>query len=132
MLAIFQSKIPYLPVSYKKVKIKIYKTVILPVVLHGCERWSLTLGEEHRLRVFEKRLLRRIFGPKREEYGSWRKLHNDELNYLYSSENIVRLIKSRRMSWDGHVAHVGERRGLYTVFVGRPEGKIPLVRPRRI
>jgi hypothetical protein len=77
----------------KKVKIKTYKTVILPVVLYGCETWSLTLREKRRLGVFENRVLRRIFGPKREEAGSWRKLHNDELHGLYSSTNIVRLIK---------------------------------------
>jgi hypothetical protein len=74
-------------------KIKLYKTVILPVVLYGCETWSLTLGEEHRLRVFENRVLRKMFGPKREEDGSWRKLQNDELHSLYSSSNIVRVIK---------------------------------------
>jgi hypothetical protein len=77
-----------------------YKTVILPVVLYGCETWSLTLGEEHRLRVFENRVLRKIFGPKREEHGSWGKLHNDKLHSLYSSQNIVRAIKSRRL-WGG-------------------------------
>jgi hypothetical protein len=76
----------------KNLNIKIYKTVIFPVVLYGCETWSLTLGEEHRLRFFEKRVLRRIFGPKREEDGSWRKLHSDELHDLYSSPNIVRVI----------------------------------------
>jgi hypothetical protein len=86
---------------------KCFKTVILPVVLYGCETWSLTLREEHRLRVFENRVLRRIFGPKREEDGSWRKLHNDELHSLYSSPNIVRVIKSRRMRWAGHVARMG-------------------------
>jgi hypothetical protein len=80
----------------KNLKIEIYKTVILPFVLYGCETWSLTLGEEYRLRVFENSVLR-IFGPKREEDGSWRKLHNDELHSLYSSLNIVRAIKSRRM-----------------------------------
>jgi hypothetical protein len=78
-------------------KIKIYKTVILPVVLYGCETWSLTLREEHRLGVFENRVLRRIFGPKREADESWRKLHNDELHSLNSSPNIVRVFKSRRM-----------------------------------
>jgi hypothetical protein len=93
MLAIIQSKIFCLPVSIKKLKIKIYKTVILPVVLYGCETWSPTLREEHRLRVFENRVLRRIFVPKREEDGSWRKLHNDELHSLYSSPNIVWVIK---------------------------------------
>jgi hypothetical protein len=77
----------------KNVKIKVYETVILPVVLYGCETWSLILREEHRRRVFENRVLRRIFGPKREEDGSWRKLHNDELHDLYSSPDIVRVIK---------------------------------------
>jgi hypothetical protein len=88
------------------------------------------LREEHRLRVFENRLLRRIFGPKREEDGLWRKLHNDELHDLYSSRNMVRVIKSRRMRWAGHVARMGEGRGAYKVWVGRPKGKRPLGRPR--
>jgi hypothetical protein len=83
----------------KNLKIKIYKIVILLVVLYGCETWSLTLREEQRLRVFENKVLRRIFGPIREEDGLWRKLHNDELHILYSSPNIVRVIKSRRMRW---------------------------------
>jgi hypothetical protein len=94
----------------KNLKNKIYRTVILQVVMYGCETWSLTLKEEHRLRVFENRVLR-IFGPKREEDGSWRKLHNDELHSLYSSPNIVRVIKSRRMRWAGHVARIGEGKG---------------------
>jgi hypothetical protein len=100
----------------KNLKIKIYKTVILPVVLCGCETWSLTLGEEHRLRVFENRVLRKIFGPKREEDGSWRKLHNDELHSLYSSSNVVRVIRSGKMRWAGHVARMGEGRGVYRFF----------------
>jgi hypothetical protein len=83
-----------------------------------------------RLRVFENWMLRRIFGPNREEDGSWRKLHNDELHSLYSSPNIVRVIKSRRMRWAGHVAHMGDRRGVYRVLVGRPKGKRPLGRHR--
>jgi hypothetical protein len=87
--------------------------------------------EEHRLNVFEKTVLRRIFGPKREEDRLWRKLHNDELHSLYSLPNIIRVIKSRRMRWVGHVARMGERRGVYRVLVGRPEGKRPLGRPRR-
>jgi hypothetical protein len=95
----------------KNLKIKIYKTVILLVVLYGCETWSLTLREEHRLRIFENRVLR-IFRPKREEDGSWRKLHNDELHSLYSSLNIVRVIESRRMRWVEHVAHMGEGRSV--------------------
>jgi hypothetical protein len=114
----------------KNLKIKIYKTVILPVVLYGCKTWSLTLREEHRLRVFENRVLRRIFGPKREEDGSWRKLHNDELPNLYSSPNIFSVIKSRKMRLVGHVARVGGR-GVYRVLVGRPKGKRPLGRPGR-
>jgi hypothetical protein len=89
------------------------------------------LSEELRLRVFENRVLRKIFGPKREEDGSWRKLHNDELHDLYSSPNIVRMVKSRRMRGAGHVAHMGEGRGAYRVLVGTPEGKRPLERPRR-
>jgi hypothetical protein len=89
------------------------------------------LREEHRLRVFENRVLRRIFGPKREEEGSYRKLHNDELHSLYSSQNIVRVIKSRRMRWAGHMARMGEGRGVYRVLVGKSEGKRPLGRPRR-
>jgi hypothetical protein len=87
--------------------------------------------EEHRLRVFENKVLRRIFGPKREEDESWRKLHDDELHSLYSSPNIVRVIKSRKMRWAGHVALMGEGRGVYRVLVGRTEGKRPLGRPRR-
>jgi hypothetical protein len=76
-------------------------------------------------------MLRRIFGPKREEDGSWRKLHNDELHSLYSSPNIVRVMKSRRMRWTGHVAHMEDGRGVYRVLVGKPEGKRLLGRPRR-
>jgi hypothetical protein len=97
----------------------------------GCKTWSLTFWEEHKLRVFENTVLRWIFGPKSEEDGSWRKVHNDELHSLYSSPNIVRVIKSRRMRWAGHVARIGEVRGVYRVLVGRPEGKRSLGRPRR-
>jgi hypothetical protein len=114
------------------VKIKIYKTIILPVVLYVCETWSLTLREEHRLRVFENRVLRRIFGPKRDEVTRvWRKLHNEELHGLYSSPSIVRVIKARRMRWTGHVARMEEVRGAYNILVGRPEGRRRLRRPRR-
>jgi hypothetical protein len=83
------------------------------------ETWSLTLREERRLRVFENRVLRRIFGPRRVEVTwEWRKLHDDELNGLYSSPNVVRVIKSRRIRWVGHVARMDERKGLYRVFGG--------------
>jgi hypothetical protein len=87
----------------RNVKVKIYKTIILQVILYGCETWSLTLREEHRLRVFENRVLGRIFGPKREDVtGEWRKLHSEELHNLY--------VKSRRMRWARHVARMGEER----------------------
>jgi hypothetical protein len=93
----------------RNVKVKIYKTIILPVVLYGCETWSLTLREEYRLRVCENRVLRRIFGPKRDEVtGEWRKLHSEEVNILYSSPDVIRQIKSRRMRWAEHVARMGE------------------------
>jgi hypothetical protein len=112
-------------------KVKIYKTIILPVLLYGYETWSLTLREEHRLRVFENRVLRRIFGPERDEVtGHWRKLHSGELHNLYLSPDIIRQIKSRIMRWAGHVARMVEGRNVYRVLVGKPEGKRPLGRPR--
>jgi len=102
-----------------RLKIKIYRTIILPVVLYGCENWSLTLREERRIRVFENRVLRRVFGPKRDEItGEWKKLHNEEFSDLYSLPNIVRVVKSRRMRWPGHVARMGQGRGLHRVLVG--------------
>jgi hypothetical protein len=114
----------------RNVKVKIHKTIILPVVLYGYETWSLTFREEHRLKVFENRVLRRIFGPKREEItGEWRKLHSGELPNLYSSPDIIRQIKSRRMRWAGQVACMGERIKVYRFLVGKPEGKRPLGRP---
>jgi len=92
----------------------------------------LTSRDERKLRVFENMVLRRIFGPRRDEVtGECRGLHNEELNDLYSSPNIVRVIKSRRMRWAGHVAHMGEERGMYRVLVGKQEGKRPQGRPRR-
>ncbi|KAJ4427246.1 hypothetical protein ANN_24864 [Periplaneta americana] len=107
----------------KNLKVRIYKTFILPVALYGCETWTLTLREKHRLRVFENKVLRKIFGAKRDEVtGEWRKLNNTELHALYSSPDIIRNIKSRRLRWAGHVARMGESRNAYGVLVGRPEG----------
>jgi hypothetical protein len=106
-------------------KIQIYKAIILLVVLYGCETWSLTLREEHRLRVFENGVFGKIYRPKRDEVtGGWRKLHG-----LYSSPSIIRAIKARRMRWAGHVVHMGEVRGAYNILVGKPEGRRPLGRP---
>jgi len=106
----------------KNLKIKIYRTIIFPVVFYGCETWSLTLREQRRLKVFENRALRRIFGSKTDEVtGKWRKIHNEELNDLYCSPNFVWVTKSRRMRWAGYVARLGERRGVYRGLVGKPE-----------
>jgi hypothetical protein len=127
--SIVQYKTDFRKIIYN---IEIYKHIILVVVLYGCETWSITLREEHRLRVFEKKVLRRIFAPKGDEVtGEWRKFHSEELNNLYSPPNIIRQIKSRRMRWAGHVARMGEERKLYKVLVGNPKGKSPLGRPRR-
>jgi hypothetical protein len=109
--------------AIQNLKIKIQRTITLPVVLYGCEIWSLTLREN--------RVLRRIFGPKRDEVtGQWRKFHNEELNDLYSSPDIVRVIRLRIMRWAGHVARI-RKRGVYRVLVGKHEGKRPLGRARR-
>jgi hypothetical protein len=129
MLATFSQKSFFLPSHKKKLKTKIYKTNF-PVVLYGCETWFLTLREEHRLRVFENRVSRRIFGPNSKEDGSWRKLHNDKLHNVYSSPNIVRVIKSRSVRWPGHMTHRGEGRGVYRVLVQRPKWKKSLGRSR--
>jgi hypothetical protein len=116
----------------KNVNIGVYKTIILPVALYGCEAWSLTLREQHRLRVFNNRVLRRIFGPKGDKVTRrWRKLHNVELRSLYSLPSIIRIIKSRWIRRAGHVARMGEKGIAYRLFVGKPEGKRPLGRPRR-
>ena len=107
----------------KKLKVKTYKTIILPVVLYGCETWSLTLREEHRLRLFENKVHRKIFGAKKDEItGEWRKLHNAEVHALYSP-NIIRTLKSRRLRWAGHVARMEQSRNAYRVLVGKPEGE---------
>jgi hypothetical protein len=107
----------------KSLNIKIYRTIILPVVLYGCENWSLALREERRLRAFENRVLRRTFWPRRDKVTwMWRKRY-DELRDLYLSTNIFRVIKSGRMKWAGHVARMGERRVVFRILVGKPEGK---------
>jgi hypothetical protein len=101
------------------------------MVLYGCETWSLTLGEEHRLRVFDNKMLNRIFGLKRDEVtGEWRKLYNEELCYVHSLPSIIRIIKSRRMRWAGHVARMGKKRNAFRLLERKPEGKTPLGRPR--
>jgi hypothetical protein len=115
--------------AIQKYKIKIYRTIILPVVC-GSEIWSLIMWEELRLRVFGKRVLRRIFGPKRDEVtGTWRRLHNEELNDLYSSPNITRVITSKRMRWAGNLALMGEWGGAFRVLVGSPKERGQLEDP---
>ena len=99
-------------------QIKIYIPIILPVVLYGCEAWSLTLRKECRLWAFENRILKRIFGPKRGENGVWRRLHNEELHSLYRSHNNVRIIKSRRLRWAGHVARMEEGWSAFKILTG--------------
>jgi hypothetical protein len=102
------------------------------VVLYGCKTWSLTLREKHRPRVFDNRVLRRIFGPTRDGMvGGWRKLHNEKFHNLYCSPSIIRTIKSRRMRWAGNVAGIGENRSGYRILLGETEGKRPLGRSRR-
>jgi hypothetical protein len=122
----------YSSLLFKNLNIKIYRTIILLFDLYGRETWSLALRVERRPRVFENRVLGRIFGPRRDKVtGELRKLHNEELNDLYSSPTIVRVIKSRRMRWAGRVARMEEGRGVYRVLVGNPEGKRPQGRLRR-
>jgi hypothetical protein len=109
---------------FKYINNNIYRIIILPLVFYGCETWSLTIGEEHRLRVFENRVLRKTFEPKRNEVtGEWRKLHNEEFHEQCNSRSILGVNKSRRMRWAGYVAHEGERSGPYRVLV---VGKKPL------
>jgi hypothetical protein len=110
-------------------KIKIHRIIILPIVLYGCETWSLTLEEKRRLSVFENRVLREVFGAKRD--GVTGELRNEELHDLYSSPTIVRVIKCRRMRWEGHVEWMGKGRGVYSAVVGKPDGKRQMGRLRR-
>jgi len=106
----------------KNIKIKIHRNIIFPLVLYGCETWSLTFREERRLRVFKNRVLRELFGYEVDKVpGEWTRPHNNEFYDLYSSPNIIWVIKSRRMRWAGHVASVRERRGAYRILVGKPE-----------
>jgi hypothetical protein len=106
-------------------------TIILPAVGYGCEIWFLTLREEPRLRVSDNRVLKKIFVLKRDEVkGGWRKLHNKGLHNLYSSPSVIRIIRSRRVRWAGHVARMGEKRNVHRLLVEKPEGKRPLGRPR--
>jgi hypothetical protein len=115
----------------KNIKIRIYKTIILLVVLYGCQTWSLALREEHRLSVFENKMLRKIFGSKKvEATGGWRTLLNEDPHNLCSFPNIIRMIKSRRMRWAGHVVRMGEKGNTYRILEGKPEGKRPLGRSR--
>jgi hypothetical protein len=117
--------------SSKNTKIKIYKTLILSVVLYGCDTRSLTLGEDHGRRIFEDRVLRKIVGPKRNEVtGDWRRLHSEEIYDAYSPPNIIRVIKSRIMRLAGHVARIGDRRGADRVLLRMLDGKRPLGRRR--
>jgi hypothetical protein len=115
----------------KNSTIKIQKSIALPVVFYGHDNWALTLREEHRLRVYENRVLRRTFGTKREEVaGGWRRLHNEELHNLYASPNIIRVIKLRKEKWAEHVARIGEMRNAYNISVGKSEEKSPFERPK--
>ena len=100
-------------------------------MLYGCEAWSLTLRKERTLRVFEIMILKRIFGPKRDDNGEWRRLHNDEIHSLYRSPNIVRVIKSRTLRCAIHVARKEETRSAFKILLGKSTGKRPLGRPRR-
>jgi hypothetical protein len=116
----------------RNTKLRIYKTIILPVVLYGCETWALTRQQENRFRVFENKILRKIFGAKRdEETGEYRRLHNQELEELFDSPSIIRVMKARRTRWAGHVARMGEERVARKILEGKPEGKRPLGRPRQ-
>jgi hypothetical protein len=117
----------------KNVKIKIYKTLILPFVLYGCEIHSLTLREEHRLRVFKNRVLRRLYVPEMGEVaGGWRKLYNEELHSFYASPYVIRVTKSWRVTCTGHIVHMAETEMCTKFWFGMPEGKRLLKKPRHV
>jgi hypothetical protein len=116
----------------KHIRTHIYRTEVLPRVLYGREVWSLTLRKKHKLKVFENRMLRNIFGPYRDEVRrEWRRVHNEEFYALYASPNIIGVIKSRKKTWAGHVARLWYKRGSYRVLVGRPDSKRPLGKRKR-
>jgi hypothetical protein len=124
-LAVFYFVIAYSSLLTKTVNIKIYRTIILPVVSYGCETCSITLREECRLRFFESRVLRRIFGPKRDEVtGEWRRLRDEELYAVYSSANIIRVIKIKKTEMGRACSTYGDRKGAYGVLVKNPEGDL--------
>ena len=126
------SRTPYAPQGVKGQDDEAIKTVFSCTTLYGCGTGFVTMKEERRLRVFENRVMRRIFCPRRDEVtGEWRRLHNEELYDLQSSPNITWVNKSRRMRWAGHVARTGNRRGVYRVLVEGPERRRPVGRPRR-
>ena len=131
-MLLFGAESSVIQVAVQKFKDQDVRTIILPVVLYGCETWSLTWREERRRRVFENRVLRRVFVPKRDEVtGEWRKLHNEEFRDRYSLPDIVRVVKSRRMRWAWHVGRMREGRAVHRVLVRKPEVRRPLGRPRR-
>ena len=116
----------------KNIKLKIHETVLLPVILYVCETWTLTLREEKRLTVFKNKVLRKIFGLKRDDQtDQWRRLHNGELNDLYGKSDIIRIVMSRRVRWAGHVAPMGNERVTWKLIVGKPESKRPIGRQSR-
>jgi hypothetical protein len=132
-LFVIRCRIFSLPACYDEntKDVLVYRTITLPVVPNECENWCVTSREDRRLTVFENRVLSRLFWPKRDEVTEkWRRLHKEELYDLYCSPDFIRVIRSRRMRWTGHVARMRDKRGAYNVLVGRSEGKRSLSRPR--
>jgi hypothetical protein len=127
--AIQQNLLPF-SLLYKNINIKIYNSVILPVTLYGCETWSITCWKKHRLKVFNNRMFRKIYGPKKDKVMGMEKTNKEELDDVYSSPYIIQVIKSRRIRWEGQVVHMEDWRGAHRVLMGRPKRKRPLGRPR--